>query len=245
MRLHLPIHDPCHENWDAMQEADGKRRFCESCDKHVHDVSAMTEHEAWSVLSEASKRGRVCVRYVTDGETGRIKFKVETVPAPAPTAFSSMLAAAGIAATLLAGGCTSSEPTRIEADRCLYEVGPWSFSAERGEGTCPAVQPEHVRMGQPERIDQGQVIDVPKPDVAVAGGLGAEPIMMGEAPAIEPPKPPPEPVVHERMGKIAAPQPVEHVKMGDIAAVEEPCEPTGVETTPNPPAPPSDRPLRL
>lgn len=243
-RLHLPIHDPCHENWDAMQEADGKRRYCESCEKHVHDVSAMTEHEAWSVITEASQRGRVCVRYVTDGATGRIKFKTETVAAPAPSSFSSLLAAAGVAATLLGSGCTSSEPTRVEADRCVYEVGPWSFTAARGEGTCPDVSPEHERMGQMERVDQGEVVDVPKPDTAVAGGLGAEPIMMGEMPPE--PLPPPEPVVHERMGKIAAPQPVEHVKMGDIAAVEQPCDgATGVETTPSTPPPPIDRPLRL
>lgn len=247
-RLQLPIHDPCHEDWDAMQEAEGKRRFCASCAKDVHDVSAMTEHEAWSVLGQASQRGRVCVRYTVDGHTGRIKFKTETVTAAAPTSFSSLLAAASVAATLLGTGCTSSEPTRIEADRCVYEVGPWSFTTERGEGTCPDVEPEQ-RVGEIETIDQGEVVDVLRPDTAVAGGLGAEPITMGEAPAIEPP--PPEPVVeHMRMGKIAAPQPPEHVKMGDIGPIDEPCDdtlagPTGVPTTPNTPAPIDDRPRRL
>lgn len=262
-RLHLPIQNPCHEDWDAMNETDGARRFCDSCAKHVHDVSAMTEREARTVLANESKRGRVCVRYTLDGRTGHIKYKVETVSAPMPLGFSSMFAAAGVALALL-GGCTSSEPTRVEADGCVYEVGPWSFTAQRGEGTCPDVEPE--LMGDVMPIHDGQVIDVPMPDTAVAGGLGAEPIEMGEAPAIEEPPPPqpehvkmgeapaieeppqPQPE-HVRMGKIAAPPSIEHVKMGDVGPVDEPCDDppsqAGTTITPTPPPTSPDRPRRL
>lgn len=237
-RLHLPIQDPCHEDWDAMNRMDVASRFCDSCAKHVHDVSSMTEQQAWTVLADESKRGRVCVRYTLDGRTGRIKYKVETVAAPAPSSFSGLLAAASVAVALLSG-CTGSEPTRVEADRCVYEVGPWSFTAERGEGSCPDVEPENLGMLQV--VDDGQVIDVPHPETAVAGGLGAEPIEMGEAPMIEPPQPieAPERV---KMGKIAAPPPAEHVKMGDVGPIDEPCDdaPTGqvgTTVTPNTPSP--------
>lgn len=246
-RLHLPIQDPCHEDWDAMNTTDGASRFCDSCAKHVHDVSAMTERQAWTVLADESKRGRVCVRYTLDGRTGQIKYKIETVAAPAPMGFTGLLAAASVAVALL-GGCTSSEPTRIEADRCVYETGLWSFTAERGEGSCPGVEPEIVE--QVHVVDNGQVIDVPSPDTTMAGGLGAEPIKMGEAPMIEPPQPVIQPVIappneHVRMGKIAAPPPTEHVKMGDVGPIDEPCDDTpagavvGANTTPNTPAPPT------
>ncbi len=244
MRLHLPIQDPCHEDWDAMSRTDGKRRFCDSCAKPVHDVSAMTEHEAWTVLSAESKPGGrgVCVRYVVDDLSGRIKYQVETVSALAPASFSGLLAAASVAVALLGTGCTGSEPTRVEADRCTYEVGPWSFTAERGEGTCPDVDAvESVEMGEMKPIDNGHVIDPPRPEHAVAGGLGEQPIMQGEVPQVEPQS--------VEMGKIAAP-PSEHVKMGDVGPVDEPCDDVlagqvGTTTTPTTPVAPTDRPRRL
>jgi hypothetical protein len=252
-RLHLPIQDPCHADWDAMSQTDGARRFCDSCSKHVHDVSSMTEREAWTVLADASKQGRVCVRYTVDGRTGNIKYKVETVAAPTPTSFSGLLAAASVAVALLGSGCTSGEPTHVEADRCVYEVGPWSFTAQRGEGTCPDVEVE--RMGDVKTtIDDGKVIEPPtNPDTAVAGGIGAEVLQpdpvptMGEAMPIEPPDRP----EHVTMGKIAAPPPTQHVKMGDIGPVDEPCDTntlagqTGTNTTPTPPPKPVDGPRRL
>lgn len=255
-RLHLPIQDPCHADWDTMNRTDGASRFCDSCAKHVHDVSSMTEHEAWTVLADESKKGRVCVRYTLDGRTGHIKYKIETVVAPAPSSFSGLLAAASVAVALLGSGCTSGEPTHVEADRCVYEVGPWSFAAERGEGTCPDVEDMEV-MGGLRTIDDGKVIEpLPNPDTAVAGGLGVEVLepesrpTMGEAPMIEPPQPNEHPENVKMMGKISAPPPTEHVKMGDVGPIDEPCDDTlagqvGTVTTPATPPKPVDGPRRL
>jgi hypothetical protein len=244
-RLHLPIQDPCHADWDAMNRTDGASRFCDSCAKHVHDVSSMTEHEAWTVLADQSKKGRVCVRYTVDGRTGHIKYKVETIAAPAPSSFSGLFAAASVAVALLGSGCTNGEPTHVEADRCVYEVGPWSFTAARGEGSCPDVEDISV-MGGLREVDDGKVIEPqPNPDTAVAGGLGVEVLepdpvpTMGEAPMVEPPQPTERPE-HVTMGKIAAPPPTEHVKMGDVGPVDEPCDDAsagqvGITTTPTTP----------
>jgi hypothetical protein len=232
-----------------MNQTDGARRFCDSCAKHVHDVSAMTEREAWTVLADESKKGRVCVRYTLDGRTGSIKYKVETVAAPAPSSFSGLLAAASVAVALLGSGCTSGEPTRVEADGCVYEAGPWTFTTERGQGTCPDVE-EVELMGDIQPIHDGKVIEPPtNPDTAVAGGIGVQVLepdpmpTMGEAPMIEPP---PE---HVKMGKIAAPPPTEHVKMGDVGPIDEPCDDplagqVGTNTTPTTPKP-VDGPRRL
>jgi hypothetical protein len=141
-RLHLPIQDPCHEDWTAMESDGESRRFCLVCTKHVHDLSAMTEATARAVLADESSDGRMCVRYLTD-EAGNIRFRPETVEAP--SLWRMTLAAASMAMALLTG-CADAEPDRVMPDRCVYEVGPWSFTAERGQGTCPAAEPEPEEM---------------------------------------------------------------------------------------------------
>ena len=55
----LRIASPCPASWTAMQ-GDGRVRFCESCSKHVYDLSGMTALEARSLFEETE--GRVCVR---------------------------------------------------------------------------------------------------------------------------------------------------------------------------------------
>lgn len=211
-RLHLPIQNPCHEDWTAMESDGESRRFCDVCTKHVHDLSTMTESMARDVLASESAKGRVCVRYTTDA-TGNIKFKAETVEAP--SLWRMTLAAASMAMALFTTGCADSEPDRVTIDECVYEVGPWSFTVERGQGTCPAAdpEPEQMIMGGIEAVIEPQ----PEPIHEVMGDMPAEP--MG---AVPPPAPIPETV---EMGKIAPPEPVE-VK-GEIAAVptEQPCDP--------------------
>src|SRR5690348_2559659 len=96
-RLHLPIQNPCHENWDAMRQDGDAQRFCGVCDKSVHDLSALTESQARTVLDEESTKGRVCVRYKADGD-GNIKFKLETVMAS--SLWRTTLAAAGMTLAL-------------------------------------------------------------------------------------------------------------------------------------------------
>ncbi len=66
-RDQLTIAEPCHEDWTSMT-GDERRRFCGSCNKHVHDLSAMDEDEAEELLGT---EGEVCVRYEVDTE-GRV-----------------------------------------------------------------------------------------------------------------------------------------------------------------------------
>jgi hypothetical protein len=211
-RLHLPIQDPCHENWDAMSHEGDARRFCGVCVKQVHDLSALTEPQARAVLADEGSKGRVCVRYTADRD-GNIKFKPETVTAS--SLWRMTLAAAGMTLALLTG-CTDSQPDRVLSDHCEYEVGLWGFTAERGQGTCPAVEPE-PELG-PETEVVGQIMIEPPPPPP-------EPELVpikGEV------KPEIEPVVEPKvkMGKIARPEPVimggiepvvERELMGDVA----------------------------
>jgi hypothetical protein len=55
----LRIASPCTASWAAMR-GDHRVRFCDSCSKHVYDLSALTAVEASSLIEEAE--GRVCVR---------------------------------------------------------------------------------------------------------------------------------------------------------------------------------------
>ena len=206
-----------------MQQEDGARRFCEVCTKQVHDLSAMTERDARQVLAEESAKGRVCVRYKADG-AGNIRFMPEpsrTVAAPMPSAWRTMVAAASLGLMMLTG-CADKQPELVESERCVYEIGPWSFTAQRGQGSCPDPEPESL----PEHELLGKIAIEPEP-------------MMGE-PAIEEPDPP-APV--EVKGEI---EPIEQVEalgeiemMGDIAVElpEEPkqAQPCDGEVKPEPP----------
>jgi hypothetical protein len=203
-----------------MSQAGDAQRFCDVCVKQVHDLSALTEPQARTVLADESAKGRVCVRYKADRD-GNIKFKVETVSAS--SLWRMTLAAAGMSLALLTG-CTDTAPDRVLSDRCEYEVGPWGFVAERGQGTCPAVEPE--RELQPEPEIMGQIMaepppPAPEPELVPTMGAAPPPPMVESEPKQEP--------VVERMGKIAAPVPKpepEFEIMGGLALPPEaPCDP--------------------
>ena len=57
-RAEVQIQSPCTASWAAM-EGDDARRYCGRCDKHVHDLSAMTERAARAVVAQPN----VCVRH--------------------------------------------------------------------------------------------------------------------------------------------------------------------------------------
>ena len=68
--MKIPIQEHCHENWDSMCGSDQKR-FCDSCDKNVHNLSEMTENQARDLLKEEES---LCVRYRTH-RSGHIRFR--------------------------------------------------------------------------------------------------------------------------------------------------------------------------
>jgi len=62
----IKVATPCHESWDAMHgKAD--KRFCDSCEKHVFNLSEMTADEARDVVTQyAGSPEGLCVRYKRD-----------------------------------------------------------------------------------------------------------------------------------------------------------------------------------
>src|SRR5262245_61079915 len=59
-RFKLNVHAPCTESWDGMT-GDDRERFCARCALPVHDLSAMNDADALTLLTAPDDR--VCVRY--------------------------------------------------------------------------------------------------------------------------------------------------------------------------------------
>jgi hypothetical protein len=68
----LPVARPCAASFAAMP-GDATKRFCASCNKHVHDLSAGTEADA-RALFEKNRGERVCVRFAKDS-AGNVRFR--------------------------------------------------------------------------------------------------------------------------------------------------------------------------
>ena len=51
---------PCERDWNSMR-GDDRCRFCEHCQLHVHNLSAMTPREQADLLKKSDER--VCVAY--------------------------------------------------------------------------------------------------------------------------------------------------------------------------------------
>jgi hypothetical protein len=59
------IAKPCPKNWNEMS-GDAKRRFCEHCQLHVHNLSAMSERERGEFVAESG--GKACIAYELRGD---------------------------------------------------------------------------------------------------------------------------------------------------------------------------------
>jgi len=65
----LQIAKPCHMPWEQMR-GDEQRRFCNHCQRHVHDLAAMTLSDAERLICQSA--GQACIR-LTRMPDGRVK----------------------------------------------------------------------------------------------------------------------------------------------------------------------------
>jgi hypothetical protein len=63
-KFQLQIPEPCHESWDKMTPID-KGRFCDSCQKAVHDFTGMSDAQLLAFFKKPST-GSVCGRFYHD-----------------------------------------------------------------------------------------------------------------------------------------------------------------------------------
>lgn len=123
-RTRLPIAAPCDADWNAMPGTE-TRRFCTHCRKHVHDLSALSEHEAHALLRT---QGRLCVQYRTDA-AGYILFQPEggeVRPARPRAGHASAVSVAAAAAVLAA--CEPAQP--VDG----YDEGAAGYALQASDG---------------------------------------------------------------------------------------------------------------
>lgn len=182
----LPIPEPCSADWNAMRVVDGSRRHCGSCDKVVHDLSAMGDDEARALLA----RERVCVRYRTRTD-GRIVHRP-------PVRYAMVRASSGVRVPAVARGLAAAlglvgfaPPAHAGS-----VVGSGSWFGWAVEVVVAAVE---AVLGEEEEVLMGAIEYVPPPvdtglEVPPVKGRPARPPVLMGAPPPRPVAPPPEPV---------------------------------------------------
>jgi hypothetical protein len=73
----LTVLEPCRRDWDQMP-GDAARRFCNQCQKYVHNLSAMSSDTARDLVE--NRPDEFCVRFEKD-EAGRL-LTIDYAPAP-------------------------------------------------------------------------------------------------------------------------------------------------------------------
>lgn len=171
----LHIEEPCHQDW-AQMRGDERRRFCEQCDKHVHNLSAMTKAQAQALLARDPE---LCVIYQYDEHE-------ELVFEPEPTRVQlqlqgarKLLATAALAVPMLLAACdeppsqalpVATSPITIEesgARLASPAVLARDVTSAQGASRAPAPpQAQPTTQTKPEvRELMGQaVVQLPTPD---------------------------------------------------------------------------------
>jgi hypothetical protein len=115
-RRALPIANPC----DVFRPGAG-RTFCDKCEKHVHDLSAMTEREAKRFLSAHEGR-EICVAYRSRRD-GTVVHRPERRPIGLALAALGVAACTGHAPDIEHPGESCRDPQGYEID-CVPAVRP-------------------------------------------------------------------------------------------------------------------------
>lgn len=106
-REDIAIDTPCGMDFSGMKPAGMKKRFCEACKMHVHDLSRMSRREARALLASPRTEG-LCVRYLYD-QHGEIVFTDSLVRAK--RAVAGVTAAA--LATMSLTACMGAAPAPV------------------------------------------------------------------------------------------------------------------------------------
>lgn len=77
-KIHLQIPEPCHEDWDKMTPGE-KGRFCDSCQKTVHDFTGMSDAQLVAFFKKPST-GSVCGRFLDDQLDRAIEIPGKRIP---------------------------------------------------------------------------------------------------------------------------------------------------------------------
>ena len=77
-KFQLQIPEPCHEKWDKMTPGDNGR-FCDSCQKTVHDFTGMSDAQLIAFFKKPST-GSLCGRFLDDQLGRNIEIPGKRIP---------------------------------------------------------------------------------------------------------------------------------------------------------------------
>lgn len=100
------IEKPCPKNWDSLT-GDGRRRFCEQCGLHVHNLSAMSRSEVVEFMRGSERK---CGAYLEDTRIPKVQTSVWKFLDWAKL-LRPALAGTAIAVSVLGTGCTTTRHT--------------------------------------------------------------------------------------------------------------------------------------
>jgi hypothetical protein len=102
----IGVRQPCTADWDAMR-GDERVRFCEGCQRHVHNLSAMPREEAERLICEAA--GRLCVRFAQSASGEVLTLNYQEAKPHARRRFWGLLGIGGV----LAAGASYAVADRL------------------------------------------------------------------------------------------------------------------------------------
>ena len=180
----IRIASPCAASWEQMQ-GDERSRFCDECQLHVYNLSAMSAPDAAALVQE--KEGRLCVRYYARPDGTML---VQDCPVGFQAARRRVLSRLATAAAALFGlfgvrwpGDTAAAGSKKGAATPALQGAPRPpFRALMGDLGLPDT---HRRTAQPV-----------SPPSHMMGKIAAptRPMTMGEVSVAQPVRPPKKPV---------------------------------------------------
>jgi hypothetical protein len=166
----LPIAEPCH----AFRPEPGES-FCNKCEKHVHDLSAMTQREAERFLA-ARVGEQICVSYRT-ARDGTILVR------PEARTIGVVLVALGLAA------CTGYAPEVQHPDEGCHDAQGYEIDCKMAGRSDVLVMPEEEPVVEP--VVAPDTVEVPvvpdMPEGRMVGLIAVDPVSV----------PAPIPIAHE------------------------------------------------
>lgn len=212
LRRSLRVLSPCDLDFDEMRPEGARRRFCESCEKSVHELR--TREDAERALAVVNAGHSICVRYPVDarGEPALPRRRRRLMAVP------MAILAMGLGAATACMPEGGRAPNQIWATHCVYDSPIYQFELERGEGNCPAAEPEvdeveihyddpvvpYAEIGTPtpKEPESFTVTTVTMGVISPAGGDSVWGSVEDVDPEIQALLEPPEPQSNVRLGKM-------------------------------------------
>ena len=163
-----PLAKPCDATWELMR-GDEKIRRCDSCERDVYAISAMTEQEAELRLLNATD-AVPCIRYHRDSDGNVVHAPLVVRSAYAPSHRAALVVATALGATMIGHDATAKEKAAAsEASQCVpydTQAAPAPAAPAGGAASSRAPAPAPAAPAPPPQQPLGGAPMIPERPVA-------------------------------------------------------------------------------